>query len=804
MRRAAFLMLVLIGCSKKPGVGGLEVHVTVDPRVQADCVQLIATSGGTERPSERLARKPELTWGVVEGDGLSGEVSLVARGTLGPCDEAGVLNAQSAAVTERFVAGKVVQVQLALDAALDDADGDGVRAKAQGGTDCDDSSADVAPGLDERCADGRDNDCNGKTDCADAPKCEGASCSDGKACTSPDVCSQGRCAGPVLCVAQGACSVSLGCGADGGCLFATDAGVRCDGGTCRQDGACIPDGQEWSCTDLLDNDGDQQIDCDDADCVGVACDDRRACTVGDVCQPDVGCMGAIACSVPPPGACWGAMGTCGAGGACEYLIASGMGCDDGQRCTHGDVCHDDGGCSGTAYTCGLGSCFMGGACEGDGGCSGVALTGTACDDGDLCTFGGVCDAGRCESTAYDCVDRDCEVGLCQGDGGCGSAPKLAGTACPGGACDTTGVCVRALWPFMPSNFAPSQIPDGGYGGAVVFDAGCDAVFDSTDSGFTGWCGPRPVPLTVAQTGGPELVVLPVQGLTLEAGSRLRVIGERPVAIAVVGDARISGQLLATSTAALVGAGANWPGCGTSVGEGGRVDAGMNVRGGGGGGGTYGTRGSDGAGVVAGLGGRGGVLNPSAATLKPLRGGCPGGAGGALTPSNGGRGGAGGGALQLSVAGTLTIAGVISASGAGGQGGALQFAGGGGGGSGGALLLEASTLVLVDDAALTCNGGGGGEGSGTGIPGRAGADGSADAGTPAAGGSLGTSGGGDGANGAARGVDAGAAMGAVCEPPIDGEGCGAGGGGLGRLRIQATLDCVVGDVTISAQESRACP
>jgi len=804
MRRAALLMLVLIGCSKKPGAGGLEVHVTVDPRVRADCIVLVASSGGTEKRSEPVPRKAELFWGVVEGDGLAGEVRFVARGFVGACDETGTLNAESEPVTGRFVAGKVVQVGVAVDRALNDSDEDGFRAHDAGGTDCDDSSPLAAPGLDELCADGRDNDCNGKADCADTPRCDGTACDDGRACTSPDVCAGGACGGPVDCAPKLACSYALGCGPGGACVFQADAGVACDGGTCRNDGACIPLGQEWSCTDGADNDGDQQVDCDDADCMGVACDDRRACTVGDTCMPDVGCMGTITCNHPPAGTCWAAMGGCGDGGACEYFISAGAACDDGQRCTHSDVCADDGGCTGTTYSCGLGSCFAGGACEGDGGCSGTALTGTACDDGDLCTFGGTCDAGACESTAYLCLERECEAGLCLGDGGCGYAPKAPGTACPGGTCDLTGTCVRPLWPFMPANFVPSQIPDGGYGAPVVFDAGCDAVFDSTDGGFTGWCGQEPVPVTVSQISGPELVVLPLQGLTLEAGSRLKLVGSRPVAIAVTGDARISGQLLASSGAGLVGAGANWPGCGTSVGENGRVDAGTNVRGGGGGGGTYATRGSDGAGVAMNLGGRAGALNPSPASLRPLRGGCPGGAGGAVVPANGGPAGSGGGALQLSVSGLLHVEGVISASGAGGLGGVTQYSGGGGAGSGGAILLEASTVTLGDGSVLTCNGGGGGEGSGTGVPGRAGADGAVDSGTPAAGGALGTSGGGDGANGAALGVDAGAITAARCEPAPGGEGCGAGGGGLGRVRIQAAIECFIGNTTISAVESRACP
>lgn len=803
MRRLAAVVLLLLACSKKPSTGGLEVHVVVKAQVKADCVGLWVRAGGDEKMTDLVTRKPELVFAVAEGGGISGEVRLEARAFLGDCSGAPTLNASSASHVEAFRAGEVRQVTVTIDGALDDDDGDGFRSRETGGVDCDDSSPLAAPGLAEQCGDGLDNDCSGAADCADT-KCDGVACDDGRACTASDRCMAGQCRGDTACPAPNDCTQSFGCAADGGCDLRVVPGGFCDGGQCRETAECIPAGREWSCTNGIDDDGDQLTDCaDDADCNMARCSDGLACTTGDVCMPDVGCQGVIACNAPP-GRCWSEMGACLLDGGCEYFLAVGAACDDGVSCTHSDVCLDDGGCSGRTYACsGPTSCFGGGTCEGDGGCTGPALTGTACDDTDPCTFGDLCAAGVCLGMPYSCVDRDCEVAFCAGDGGCGYAPKLEGTTCDGtGRCDAVGVCVKPLWPFAPANFAPSAIPDGGYSDVVFFDAGCDAVFDSTDGGFTGWCGSRPTPVLARQDGGPDLMLLPMQGLVMSVGSRLRLVGARPVALAIAGDAWLAGTVLATSDGTTLGAGANWAGCGPSVGGSGGVD-GPSMRGGGGGGGSFATRGSNGAGVSAAVAGVGGALNANA--VRPLRGGCPGGNGGAATAANGGRGGNGGGALQISVTGRMDVLGIVSASGAGGRPGLSGLAGGGGGGSGGGLLLEAGQLGLHDGAALTCNGGGGGEGSGTGIPGLPGANGSVDSGVPAAGGAGGTSGGGDGANGASANADAGTVMQPFCVNVAgDMEGCGAGGGGLGRLRLEGHFACGIQTPTISAVTVTVCP
>ncbi|MBL9039204.1 MAG: hypothetical protein JNG84_11860 [Archangium sp.] len=90
------------------------------------------------------------------------------------------------------------------------------------------------------CGDGVDNDSNGRADCAD-DACFKQACATGKRC---------------------------GATLDGGVLDAGsvyDAGIR----------GCF--GPEATCDDGLDNDGDGNADCHDADCAGLTCGSGRQC-----------------------------------------------------------------------------------------------------------------------------------------------------------------------------------------------------------------------------------------------------------------------------------------------------------------------------------------------------------------------------------------------------------------------------------------------------------------------------------------------------------------------------------------------
>src|SRR5690606_32979057 len=85
-----------------------------------------------------------------------------------------------------------------------------------------------------------------------------------------------------------------------------------------------------------------------------------------------------------------------------------------------------------------------------------------------------------------------------------------------------------------------------------------------------WCGDAPLPVLRPQLAGPELVVIPLRGLELEAGHVLRLIGSRPVVFAVRGNVSIGGLIDAGGQAGTPGAGGDHPADGpiaTAGGEG---------------------------------------------------------------------------------------------------------------------------------------------------------------------------------------------------------------------------------------------
>jgi hypothetical protein len=264
--------------------------------------------------------------------------------------------------------------------------------------------------------------------------------------------------------------------------------------------------------------------------------------------------------------------------------------------------------------------------------------------------------------------------------------------------------------------------------------------------LTGWCGPTPTPVVQTQTvgGGPSIVVVPMASFTLQAGQTLRLVGDKPVVLAVAGDADIAGTIDASSDATNNGAGYNWS-CGGSQGGAG---GGGNCEPAGGGGGGFGTAGGLGG---AGSGTASGAVGTARAnlTLAPLVGGCAGGTGGNCSGCGsctaGGAGGAGGGAVQISATGSLTVTGTLKANGKAGT--KPGDAGSGGGGSGGGLLLEGAT-VSTGGATITANGGDGGGGESCG----AGGVGSTSAGSP----------GGNGCSNSKNGAGAGGGYGVVIE------------------------------------------
>ena len=155
-------------------------------------------------------------------------------------------------------------------------------------------------------------------------------------------------------------------------------------------------------------------------------------------------------------------------------------------------------------------------------------------------------------------------------------------------------------------------------------------------------------------------------------------------------------------------------------------------------------------------------------ITTLRGG-GGGGGGVGTTS--GAGGGGGGAVQLVANGKIELTG--GGINAGGCGGLPAFFSGGGGGAGGTILLEARTVTVGTNAYLTVNGGGGGGSGGGSNQGTAGMPGQPTTARAPAGNSI--QGGVSGRGGASSALAGEAGV----DDTADG---GAGGGGVGRIRI----------------------
>lgn len=265
------------------------------------------------------------------------------------------------------------------------------------------------------------------------------------------------------------------------------------------------------------------------------------------------------------------------------------------------------------------------------------------------------------------------------------------------------------------------------------------------------------------TVGRELCV--VTGTDVTILQRVPVTGARPLVILASNALTIEGNGIveAVGTDGSSGPGADLA-CDASA------TAGKDNSGGGGGGagGSFGSRGGNG-GDGKNTPGTRGTAGIEAGAPTMLQGGCSGTNGGdGDDPGTGGARGFGGGGLYLVAGETLTIRGIVNASGAGGRGGKLPKGGGGGGGSGGMIVLHAPAIDVMTWTRIFANGGGGGNGAKGGDDGM---DGEApiEPQTAAKGG-LGQGGaGGDGAfltNAAGMGMTFG-----------DGGGGGGGGGGV---------------------------
>ncbi|MBN8467780.1 putative metal-binding motif-containing protein [Corallococcus exiguus] len=586
------------------------------------------------------------------------------------------------------------------------------------------------------------------------------------------------------------------------------------------------------CDTAIDFDCDGKKACADSDC------SAKTCTDGDLCNTGKRCVGvgeSALCGGGTP-KCTQAVGQCQATVTCEASTGAciegnvqvGTACDPGNLCMTDGRCTADKQCVGTSKTCttpannqcqeSTGSCN-----PTNGNCAYASKpVTTSCVDGDACHDPGFCDGnGTCIGKDTPCPPRECNtVAGCTRNTSCIYAgdPLQANLPCSDDnsgtprVCSATGQCVA--FPYTPSNFNPNTIPGDDIGyltttGAVVFDTETRTWTPQANGGPDTSAFKV---LTQLQTGGaPEILLIPVRALSL--GGELRIVGTRPVILAVYGDATLNHDILASgrivNDSPIPGAGGNQACATSSQGKPGQFSGGQGGGGGGAGGATAGANGGKGVNSNATPGDAG---PQQGSTPTPLLGGCAGGAGGGTGNAAGGPGGAGGGAFQISVARTLTVGKVLSVSGGGGLGGKAgsssgSAAGGGGGGSGGRIVLEGFQVSLTSDTRITANGGGGGEGAaaGTGAAddGRNGASGREDANGSANGGTGGAPLGGDGGKG---GTSAAPTLGENGGTLLLVNGGGGGGGGAaGSIHLRSIRSCVLNNnAVLSPAPTGDCP
>lgn len=803
----ALLTATALGGCRDTREAPLGVTVRVASSVKAACARVwVRPASGSEQVTEavRIDGRTELVVAIYPSETLVGEVQVGARGYLanaeGGCDGTPVLNEESAPVQARFLPGEVSHVEVDLHGVPQafDADGDGFRGAMFGGVDCNDGDASIHPGATELCADGKDNDCNGLPDCADAA-CDAKSCASEAACTQGSVCQNGTCAGggPMVCTqTENPCRETSGTcdSAKGGCQYAPRTGAECgDSGLCSAEGECLPAGSEANCANGMDDNGVDGTDCADPSCLGRTCEEVDLCHPMSRCLADGTCdKGPRTVCETPPTECHAPTGTCeGSDGSCVYALKPA-----GSTCSLGE-CLGDGRCvaSETGAQCGDGLDN-----DGDGlfDCEDPSCATQACDPMNQCVLGRTCAAAQCQggSSVMCNAPPSCfKVGTppCNPASGCNYVPD-EGAPCPGGFCSAAGAC-EPPFSYVPSNFEPLNYAPNDRTDPMVFDncaatAWIDTGSDSVNPSVDNWCAGVPVPtLHVVEQypGGPKAVLVATEGLTIQAGNTLGIYGERPIIFAVYGDVTVDGSLLAAGGFGINGPGAKFDACAGAVGGNGGSSGPSN---GGGGGGAFATAG--GAGGSAGMASAGTPGAPLPALdylLKPLRGGCSGGYGGKSGAASG-RFGGGGGGVQISASGKITLNGRVAATGAGGEKGQGNQLGAGGGGSGGALLIEATSANLNGSGVLSVAGGGGGEGGGS-SPGDDGDEGRSLSTLtgPAPGGANGSSSGGDGGAGAWANDPALPGQPGSGGPPTGGGG-GGGGGGLGIIRINTVAGCAV--------------
>ena len=290
----------------------------------------------------------------------------------------------------------------------------------------------------------------------------------------PGLCSElaGGCAAPALdehCVIDGDCL-------EGGDWHPEVPCLRCLPEVDKEDWSVIP----GRChVDGICYEADDEIGGQCAVCDPLQPDSATALADGSGCDDDASPCTADYCL----------------SGVCAHPVLTGEVCDDGDPCTHTDVCQGDGSCGGVAYACDDGLDCTADICVGDGSCAvqmaedicviesicveaATPMPGSGecsfcspvngqegwtaqpdnlpCEDGDPCTTNDSCLDGLCLGQVKDCHDgADCTADTCIA-GNC--VHEIADDVCLiEGICVEDGATphdsparpVSPLWPTTP-------------------------------------------------------------------------------------------------------------------------------------------------------------------------------------------------------------------------------------------------------------------------------------------------------------------------------------------------------------------
>ncbi len=323
--------------------------------------------------------------------------------------------------------------------------------------------------------------------CTAASQCSSGFCTDGFCCGSAcnglcQACStaktggpNGTCGGVTIATdpdnecaaqAQATCGTNGSCNGVGACqLFVT--GTSCvapsctgstldNGSTCDGVGACASAGTTTCAPYVCGVGAACKTTCAaDADCTagnlciggkcGTPLGDGSACANAGQCNSG-NCVDGVCCNTAcSAGACDACSVATGAlkDGVCALL--SGTACDDGDVCTQNDTC-SVGACmpGGPVQCAAIDMCHSAGVCDSTmGGCTNpVVADGSSCVDKDGCTQNDTCQQGKCVGGPVCPPPADgCQVGSCNALGQCDYAPVSDGTSCSDNdACTQTDVC----------------------------------------------------------------------------------------------------------------------------------------------------------------------------------------------------------------------------------------------------------------------------------------------------------------------------------------------------------------------------